>query len=55
MKNKEEKKTISKFRYFCHGCTKAVYYSESPEPGKSVTCPHCGKVQTTVSENYITL
>jgi hypothetical protein len=41
------------FRYHCHGCTRPVYYTETPEAGRNVTCPYCDKVQNTVSENFV--
>lgn len=47
--------TTAKYRYFCHGCTKPVYYSSKVEVGVSVTCPHCGKTQVTKEENFIAL
>lgn len=50
-----EKKDVMKYRYYCHGCTNTVYQSAKVDPGIVVTCPHCGKMQVTVAENFIAL
>ena len=42
-----------KFRYYCHGCTKAVTYSNEPFEKITITCPHCGKEQVTSLENWL--
>lgn len=41
------------FRYVCHGCTKPADYGQEPLVGIAITCPHCGKVQTSVAENWV--
>ena len=47
--------TAAKYRYYCHGCTRNAYYSDRAEEGRSITCPHCGLVQTAKAENYLVI
>ena len=51
----EQAKPQPKFRYQCHGCTNDALLSENPTAGMTITCPVCGKVQETKSENWIAL
>lgn len=53
--NDQPKAKWPKFRYQCHGCTNDIGSYAEDEVGVTVTCPKCGKVQTTVAENYIAL
>lgn len=44
-----------KFRYVCDGCTKDVLTATNNMVGVEVVCPHCGKHQITVPENWVVL
>lgn len=42
-----------KYRYVCHGCTKAAAYARVPIIGNAIVCPHCHKSQSSVEENWV--
>lgn len=46
---------VPKFRYQCEGCTNDAIKSVNLMHGIRITCPTCGKEQTTKPENWIVI
>lgn len=44
-----------RYRYVCHGCTNDALTSSNQMVGITVTCMHCGMIQVTKAENWLSL